>query len=105
MSASAGINRSLNTVQRRIRNLLARAATRIQRTNGLQLVQRLFICRRTLTLVNDRLIAMQPERFQRAQNVHRRTRHATRRIEVFHANQPDAAVMFRVEITADSGDE
>jgi hypothetical protein len=48
---------------------------------------------------------MQPERFQCEQNVLSRARHATRCIEVFHAHQPGAVVMFRVEIAADGGDQ
>jgi hypothetical protein len=69
-------------------------------------VQRLLISRRALAaLVQNRLIAMQPERLQRAQNVLRSTRHATRLVEVFHAHQPSAMMMFRIEIAADSGDE
>jgi hypothetical protein len=105
VAASAGIDQSLNPVQRRIRNFFARAATRIHRTAGLQFKQRFVISRRALALVKDRSIAMQPEHLQRAQYVVRSTRYAARCIEVFHAHQPGSAMMFCGQITADSGDE
>jgi hypothetical protein len=48
---------------------------------------------------------MQAERLQRAQDVVRRTRYAAWHIEVFHAYQPGTAMVFCVEIAADSSDE
>jgi hypothetical protein len=68
-------------------------------------MQRCFISRRALALIKHGLITMQSKRCQRAQNVVCRTRHAARRIEVFHAHQPRAVMMFCVEITTHGSDE
>lgn len=103
IATSAGIYRSLNTVQRRIRNLLACATTRICRAIELQLAQRVFISSCALALVENGLIAMQPKCIQSAQYVFCRTCNTARCIKVFHAHQPGAVVIFRIEIAADSG--
>jgi len=51
------------------------------------------------------IIPVQAEGFERVKDVVRRTRHTAWRIEVFHAHQPDAVMVFCVEIATDCGGE
>jgi hypothetical protein len=48
---------------------------------------------------------MQTKRFQRVQDVIRRTEHTAWYIDIFDAHQPGAVLMFRIKVTADGGDQ
>ena len=92
-------------MHRRIGDLLARAAAGIGCAALFQALQRFFISRCPLTLVKDGFVAVQAERFQRAQDVICSAEHAARYVEILHAHQPCTAVMFCVKVAADRCDE
>jgi hypothetical protein len=105
MAAGSRVDLAIYPMQRGIGDLFARAAAGIDCAEALQFMQRLFIGRRAPALVDYFLVPMQSAGFQRAQDVVRGAGQAARRIEIFHAQQPAAAVMLGVEVAAQRGDQ
>jgi len=105
IATSAGIYLSIYAMQRRIRDLLACAATRVHRTSSFQSKKGFLVGGSALALVNDVFIPVQAVSFQRAENFIGSTLDGARGVEVFDAHQPLALMMFGIEIAADGGDE
>ncbi len=87
------------------RELAARAATFVGETGAAQPLERVVVSLGARVLMEHRLIVLQTEHGERSQDVVGHARHAARGIEVFHAQQPAAAVCAGIEPAREGGNE
>jgi len=82
-----------------LRDILTRTAAGVGVALRYELLQRCLIKRATCRLVQQRFVRLQPAGGQLRENGLVCTGHTTRRVHVFHANQPAPAVRARVQPT------